>query len=145
MRLTLLLFFVFFINFAFAQNVPECQGYYWVMNNFVYSLDKNEPCDGEIAACNYIGSSDEGWYSYPLENKEKVLWEKCSYNQSAKPKCLYIGSKSEGWYYKDQVLSWSECANMDVVCIYSGSRSEGWYSFPAGTRSLITLEKCSDK
>ena len=136
------LFFVF--SSAFAE-IPRCDENVWRIGGYIF-FTGGENCTDRVAACSFIGTKSEGWYSYP-KNKERLLGYticKNDFEDGYTPTCEKIGTKSEGWYVAGNLVAWSKCSTEEAACVHQGTRSEGWYSFPKNTRHRIILDFCSE-
>lgn len=139
--IALALFFVF--NSVYAQIQPWCDNKVWRIGQYIF-FTGGENCTGRVAACTFIGTKSEGWYSYPEKSQRLLGYTVCADDRrdGYEPTCEKIGTKSEGWYIAGNLTLWSKCANEESVCIRQGTRGEGWYSFPKNTRNRIMWDLC---
>lgn len=135
-----------FLIFSSAQaDAPWCEDRVWRISDYVF-FTGGEDCTDRVAACSFVGTKNEGWYSFP-SNKERLLGLadcKSDLQEGYTPTCENIGSKSEGWYSVGNHVAWSKCSKEYAVCAHVGTKKEGWYSFPKNTRHKIILDYCSE-
>ena len=105
MKMAIFSVMLIFILNSYA-GTPQCTGGTWVLDGFALIAGGGD-CEDRLAACQNIGTSDEGWYSFSKKGSRFLGYAKCraDFIDGYEPTCRNIGSRSEGWYMAGSMMS----------------------------------------